>query len=247
MKILMLVSAFLLPFFVGYGQHKAEKELSAEYEQGEGSVMLNDGTELIGHISFNNREGKLACEDVDNEVHYYNARNIMGFRFYDDSVSRERIFYTLDFEEGYGEGKRPVFFEILKDLKTFAVVSKIDPIAAKNHNTRRTLTSTFMFGNPINALLPLSTVTQTETVYILTTEGELKPYMKLIRKLIDRPLFDSETIKDRVLDKDILEAYFIEPGYSSMLTFAKQNQLEFENKEQFIKIIQHYQMVMSTD
>ena len=85
---------------------------------------------------------------------------------------------------------------------------------------------------------------QDETVYVLTGDGEIKPYLKLTRKIVDRLSYDREKMKDKLLDRKILETYFPEPGYSSMKKFAEENDLEFGVKEDLITILNHYCEVM---
>ena len=50
--------------------------------------------------------------------------------------------------------------------------------------------------------------------------------------------------KKKVVDKDLFRDYFVEPGYSKMMEYAEANDLEFNQKEDFIKILEEYKKVM---
>lgn len=239
MKQLLLSAIWVLSIHNIYGQDKTAAEFLPDLEWGQGSLLLNDGTEKSGLLRFNDREGGIVSYENGSERHSFNARSILGFEFFDERIQRQRVFYTLDFDEGHGQGKRPVFFEVLKDLKTFAMISKVDPIRIKQQQSA-------MASTPGGGTV-VTKIRQTETVYILTPEGEIKPYLKLTRKVVDRVLLDKNKMKDKVLDADLLEKYFLEPGYSSMITYAEERKLDLEDKEDLIKILEHYSLVMNKD
>jgi len=146
MKDLLTTSLLLCCFSFGFTQDKISQELLPDLEWGEGSIMLNDGTEKKGLIKYNDKEGGLVSYDQGAESHSYTARSILGFEFFDERLNRQRVFYTLEYEDDQTVGKRPMFFEVLKDLKTFAVI-KDRPDSDKANSKRANRVFHQSYGN----------------------------------------------------------------------------------------------------
>lgn len=236
------VVAFLLLmviFTTTYSQGEYAGMMLPDLEWGQGSVMLNDGTELKGMLKYNDKVGMLSFEN-GSDSRSFTARGITGFEFFDEKVQRQRVFYTLEYmDEEREAAKRPYLFEVLKEFSNFAVVSKIDPVVV----TQST-------GSPGAYPLLEGTATTstkiilTESVFVLTSDGDIKPYLKLIRYIHDKTMFDIDKTKRKIVDRKLHKAYFIEPGYSKMLEYIKREDLDMEDKEDFIKALSYYKDVM---
>ncbi|HEY9048742.1 MAG TPA: hypothetical protein VIN08_22715 [Ohtaekwangia sp.] len=230
--ILILLNAIQL-----FGQEKKFEELNPDLiEWGEGSILLNDGQELKGLVRFNDKNGIVSFES-GNTSRSYVPRSVAAFEFYDEKLKRQRVFYSLEFEDK-DNVKRPFFFEVLRDFKTFAVISKIDPVEIEQWTTSPASFSS----NGITTVVggtggTVTKITQTETIYFLGSKGEIEPYLKLMRKIVDRTLYDRKKTKQKILDDDILRKYFNESEISNMIDYSEKNNLHFDNKEEFIKIL----------
>jgi hypothetical protein len=51
--------------------------------------------------------------------------------------------------------------------------------------------------------------------------------------------------KNKMVDDDLLIEFVTEPIYEKLKTFAKQNNLTFKRKEDFLKILDHYDSIRS--
>ncbi|HEY9006348.1 MAG TPA: hypothetical protein VIM75_09450 [Ohtaekwangia sp.] len=220
-----------------FGQEKKFEELNPDLiEWGEGSILLASGEELKGMVRFNDKIGIVSYES-GSISHSYGPRSIAAFEFYDEKLQRQRVFYSLEFEDKKAGIKRPFFFEVLRDFKTFAVISKVDPVEISEKTTSP---GTFM-GNGVYFSTGVTNttikITQTETIYFLGEKGDIEPYLKLIRKVVDRSWYDREVTKSKMLDDDVLKKYFSEAEIQKMLDFSQKNKLQFEVKEDFVKIL----------
>ena len=241
MRTIFICTIVWLAAIAGYGQEKLAKEMDPDVEWGDGSVMLNDGTELKGVVRFNDKNGLVSFQN-GNDGRSFTARSIMGFEFFDEIANKQRLFFTLPFDDG--QGKRPSFFEVLKDLGTFAIISKIDPVEIKiksnqNGAVAAGTVATGMFGAAIPGGMTTK-INQTETVYFLTPEGVIKPYLKVTRKVVDRTIFDNTTTSSKKIDKDLLEEFIPQAKYEMLLKYADDNDLRFGLKEDLIKIFEYY-------
>jgi hypothetical protein len=234
MRNLLVFVGVLLICLNANGQDMVGNELLPDLEWGSGSVILNDGTELKGMIKYNDKEGGLVSYDQGSESHSFGPRLIMGFEFFDEKVQRQRTFYTIEYA---GEGpKKPSFFELLKDFGEFAIVSKIDPIEIeiKNHSYAGG------YGLSNNYAGKSVRVSQVETVFVLTKSEEIKPYLQVTRKVVERIERLKDKYKQKIIDKKVLKEYFPEPWSSKMNDFANEDNLDSGTKEDYVKLLEYY-------
>jgi hypothetical protein len=238
MKICRLLLLLTLLAHLSGAQETLNNELNPDVEWGDGSVMLNDGTELKGVVRYNDRNGLVSFQNGD-DSRSFTARSIMGFEFFDEALKRQRLFYTLPFQNQDEQGKRPTIFEVLKDLQNFAIISKMDPVEIEVRQSGA-------FGAASGGVAVVvgggmqTFANQTETVFFLTPEGEIRPYMKVIRKVADRLLYDRSKIKHKLIDDDLIEEFIPKEKYEQLRVYAKKNDLEFGIKEDLIKIFEYY-------
>lgn len=232
-----LMIALIVSSILSNGQNKKFEELSPDIEWGEGSILLNSGEELTGLVRFNDRIGVLSYEGGDDRGSY-SPRTVSGFEFFDARQKRQRVYYTIEFEDSKTNVKRPLFFEVLKDFQSFAVIAKIDPVEMKEMTTYENGINSTALGSGITSTT--MKIYQTETIYFLSTSGLIEPYLKLTRKVVDGQLYDREKMKRKFVDDELMAKYFKEPGRTRMIKFAEENNLQFDRKEDLIKIIAVY-------
>ena len=89
--------------------------------------MTNDGSEAKGLLKYNDKNGLLSYEN-GSDSRTFTARNVVGFEFFDEGMRKQRIFYSFPYEDSQNNIKRPLFFEVIKEFESFAVLSKVDPL-----------------------------------------------------------------------------------------------------------------------
>ena len=86
----------------------------------EGSLMTTDGTELKGLLWFNDNNGVLSFRTGE-ATRVFTARSVAGFEMFDENQQKQRVFYSLEYEDPDQPGaKRAYFFELLNDFGKFA-------------------------------------------------------------------------------------------------------------------------------
>lgn len=123
----LLPSLILAPSITACCQEKTASKVFLErsIDWSEGSIMLNDGNELKGVIKYNDNTGVLNYEN-GNVSRSLTSKSVAGFEFFDEGQNRQRIFYSLLFDDPATNVKKHSFFEVLIEFKTFAVLSKRD-------------------------------------------------------------------------------------------------------------------------
>ncbi|HEY3405896.1 MAG TPA: hypothetical protein VGK59_21070 [Ohtaekwangia sp.] len=245
MKNLLIILIITISIDSTYGQAKKDKTIELLSDnQGwyEGSIMLSDGEELKGLVKYNDRNGVLAMHNgVDSRP--FSARNVIAFEFFDESLQIQRLFYTLEYEDPITNVKRPQYFEVLRDYKTFVILIKADPIEVSEKAKHSFLGDTY--NNPANAKVTLE-VSQTETVYILNEKGDIMPYFQVINIEDGDKSFlaiDNSRTKNKMVDKDLLAEYVTTPVFEKLESYAKENDLKFKRKQDFLKILTYYDSI----
>jgi len=226
---------------------KTKKEeaplLSDRSEWFEGSIMLTDGNELKGLVKYNDRNGVLSYHD-GTDTRVFTPLRVAAFEFFDESTQKQRIFYSLTYEDSETNIERPLFFEVLKEYKTFAILSKADRLEVDQKN----VPSAYNNLNPAAGPWPNNEVrlviSQTETIYIMKSTGEINPYFKTVNtqdgtKSLVVAGRDTKT-KNKMIDRDLLEEFIASSDYEKLSQYSDANNLSFKKKDEFLKILDYY-------
>ncbi len=249
MNARLILMLLVLCFTNSVAQNRKENAelLGDNFEWSDGSIMLANGEELKGLVKFNDRNGVLAYNDGDNS-RPFSPRNVLGFEFFDERLQQQRIFYSLEDEDPQTNVKRPLFFELLRDYKTFAIVLRTDRTEMKER-----VTTSPGFPNAGMGYTPGITsssieLSQTQTVCILNNKGEVLPYFKCIAiEDGNRSWFSKDDIrtKNKMIDRDILSEYLTESNYSKLVSYADENKLDFKKLDDFKRILKYYDSLIS--
>lgn len=231
----------MLVFVDSVAQNRAaESILPVNLAWSEGSILTNEGTELFGLLRYNDKSGLLSYEN-GNRSSTYTARGVVAFEFFDEIINKQRMFYSFPYEDNQGI-KRPLFFEVLLEFKDFAVLSKVDPIdiAHKAVGTPGGLnpaTGTLTHGDYYGTSIEIS---QTETIYLMDSETNIKPYVRIVETDIDGVFYDRTKTKNKILDKEVLEEFVGQQMNDKLEQYAKQHNLSFKDKSDLLNILQYY-------
>ncbi|HEX6892025.1 MAG TPA: hypothetical protein VF141_15060, partial [Chryseolinea sp.] len=157
------------------------------------------------------------------------------------SHQKQRIFYSFPYEDPQTGVERPFFFELIRDYKTFAVLSRVGQLdlGQETYSTPQPMG----WGSSTRLV-----VSQTETIFLMSSRGEIKPYIKIVNKEDDKVnLATGKDLKttQKILDEDLLIEFITETRYKKLTDFAKQNDLKFKRKEDFLKILEYYDTLVA--
>jgi hypothetical protein len=208
-----------------------------------GTVVLNSGLEINGLIKYNDKNDILSFEN-GRDSRSFTARSVKTFKFYDEIVRKNRSFCSVAVEDTKHNVKRPLFFEVVMELKNFAILSKLSPIKFE----KREYTTPAIF-NPGTGSFSAgryygfpSSVSMTETLFVFSSDGIIRPYLQIIEKDIDGIFFDRTKMQNRIIDEDAIRVN-TGAAYKELTTFARKNDLSFKEKDDLILIMQYFQHV----
>jgi hypothetical protein len=235
--LLLIVS---LTIQVSYSQNLTGLA-SNDDEWSEGSIFLTNNSELKGLVRYNDKVGVLNLQSGA-QSRSFTPRSVLAFEFFDAAQNKQRLFYSIEYEDSETTAKRPYFFEVLKDYGDFALVSKTDPIEFKKKLTLADqLLNNSQTAPDNNALIPSTThIYQLETIYLFDLIKEkIDPIAEITNQEIDRLLFDKSKTKDKVVGRSELKDFF-QDSYELVADYAKENDLKFDKKDDLVKIFNYY-------
>jgi hypothetical protein len=208
----------------------------------EGKITLTNGTVLTGLIHYNTKTGFVKF-DNGRESKAITARSATQFEYFDAVRNVGRKFYSIETEDLKGI-KRPQFFEILKELKNFAVIYSQHPMELKQKEGWDSNYSV-LFDNPNTGTRKI-VASQSEVIYLIDTEGDINPYLIIMVEAKPRDYVKGTKVKTR--NKIIGEKYFKEltgEFYSQLKAYAEQFDLEFADREDLLRILDHYEQLVA--
>jgi hypothetical protein len=203
----------------------------------EGKIIDNDGKERSGLVRYNDMEGVLQFRSGDEEKSF-TARNVLSFSFNDSSQHKKRVFYSLEYEDPVNNAKRPLFFELLREYKSFSVLSKKDPVRF-NQQDGSSLSSDNSMKNS-NGVIRAQ---QVETIYFMNTRGVIEPYLEMEIQQTNGIFRERVKNTRKVVDDDLPKKYFGEKNYLKIKSFAKENDLKMKRRNDFLKILDYYKTI----
>jgi hypothetical protein len=218
--------------------------LGHDIEWSEGKITLTSGESIKGVVRYNSKSGVLGFDDGKG-AQVFTPRTVLTFEYFDAIRDQDRKFYSLEVEDAKGI-KRPQFFEVIKELQNFAVISTENPLQLKIKQTWDPFYASFlnMYGvNPNNNPYVSKTVAQQiEILYLIDMEGDINPYLLITYEELPRSFaFETKSKnKSKLVGENTLKE-LIGTHYSELKTFAKTGKLSFADKEDFLKILDYYE------
>lgn len=212
-------------------QNKDIEKLLVDSEWREGLVILTDGRQLEGFVKYNPQVGVLSFKYSDaRESKTYTANTVSSFELFDPMVNIPRTYISLLFSEKKSDNEQPAFFEILLQLRSFAVLSRMEPIAIKE-------SAAPVGGSPTAHIMIEEFAQQRETIFFADDRGNFSPYMRIKRRT------DRRKPRIEFVDGSLIPM-FTGSHYEELLKFSFKHDLDFTKKEDLIAILEYYAFLL---
>lgn len=206
----------------------------------EGSILLNNGTELKGLVRYDDRNSLLSFQN-GNDSKSFTPRSVSAFEYFDELFNQRRVFYVFQYEDPITDAIRPQFFELLREFKNFTVLCKTDPLKFdQKRNTFTDMDAELMLSRPSTRF----EVIQTEIVYIMDLNNEINPYIRTTRKQDGtKSLFTRKDTKTRkkMINESLLETSVTPSVYLKLEQYAKEKDLSFKYRDDLLLILDYYE------
>lgn len=232
-QLYLLVIAFFSSMPATLSQARKSAILQYDTAARPGEVMLADGTHLRGRIVFNDNDGIVTLYNEDKSaLRSFNSRDLVRFQFYGREAGRERVFYSMEYDNTVTGLKDMEFFEVLKELDSFVVLVRIERLTTEQRKIVK-------WANSDTARKQK----QTQIVYFMGADGTLEPYLKMLEKEIGGGLLDWDETRNSFINPDLFEKY-TGKHFPALTAYAKENKLSFKNKEHIVTILDQYQQLV---
>lgn len=217
------------------------QNLDGDKRNYDGSIVMNDGSEQKGIISYNVRTAILSFNS-DAKTGTYSARNVRQFEFFDPELNIDRLFYSMEYEMPDGGQPANQFFEIIRQYKDFAVIGKTDPVVFKKKRTAFDVLIVDDVRRP-NTI----EVYYTTTFYFVSADLGIQAYLQF-------QVTDVERINDYIWDifkdrkertrKEILDLQapknLMGVHYKQVVAYARKNRLDWDEVDDLLAITDYY-------
>lgn len=245
-KLLALVVAFFAITSVAYGQSKKKKSeeplLTTREAWYRGSILLNDDTELKGVLKYDNRAGLLHFQSGTGSKSF-TPRSVVAFEFFDESIQKQRVFYTFDHTDEQTDMVRPHFFELVRQFKAFSVWKKCSHLEVKQ---KKKYMTAWQFVDPTTGIPSGQMFTDAEqniTIFLMGDDNKPEPYLRIsVMEQMEKTWW-SNTVrtKSKLTGQDILIDYVGQETYNNLKEYAKAEGLKFSREDDLMKILSHYE------
>ena len=217
-----------------YGQKSKNPLLQTDADWKEGTITLNNGTQLEGVVKYDDKTGLITFNNgtVSKAM---TARNLLGFEYFDPIVNSQRTYYCLEIPGEAGNATTTIF-EVVRLFESFAVLSRIEPVEFE----KKVRANAYPYNQPIGGTSQYIKISQRETIWFLPADGEPTLYLEYIIRETEGQLVDLSHDKKKIQDKDIFKKC-TGSVYPAIEQYAKVNDLSFKRKEDLLKMLDFYE------
>jgi hypothetical protein len=210
--------------------------LGINTEWNEGTVVLNDNSNLKGYIQNNDKLGiiKFKKDPSSEEILSFQERSIQTMEYYDNRLSKKRIFYTLYVENEQYVFKGKLLFEVIMVLEEFVVLSK-------KHSVNPAIrTRTDYYGGVHYAKVGYE---QYEEIYLANDHGDSG--LLLIYNEFEKDKSKPFASKIKPFFNDKLFQKYTGSKWEQIRKYAKQERLDLGDKSDLMKALEYYDQLSS--
>ena len=236
-------------FSQGLSEKQLKKEMKTDIELWHiGTIQIDSDNDLNGEFRYNQYEDILTFKGED-ELKIFTAKNVMSFDFFDNDKGQRRFFISVLFsEEGNSTAATIEFFEVLKELKHFALLVKESYNVTDDNNNGSSGYYNSLSGNYVPGVPNFKKsykLQKVETLYFFDDEGSIQPYYKIIQTKKLLHIFNKYT-RSKMIDTSCPEKY-MRNLYPQVKLYAKKNKLNFNRPDEFVKILNFYESQLESE
>ena len=203
------------------GAFSQQDSVDISKEWNGGFIQLSDKSLRHGFIQYNHTRRLIRFKGNlnDGEELSFQEKRVLAMEYFDAAESKKRRFYTLNVKEEDSGFVGAVLFEIIMEMKAFAVVSRLYP------------TSRVGKGSSQNDNL-------LERIYVVDHKGnvELSSTLPVVRRGKSKPVARPV---EPFLDHAVLKK-FVGPKWKMVKAHVKEKRLHLKRKPDLIKALEFY-------
>ena len=210
--------------------------LSQSSQWFKGTVTVKNNDLRKGFIQRNDKLGLIKFKsDLDHDesnVESFQEKSILALEYFDTDLNSLRSFYSFNCESDQTGFNGYFLFEVLKDLKSFAILSrktKMELVGKKNSGMEA-------YSNAAGLIM-----SQKEGFFCVDESGKLEYFLIVENIEENRIMRDKSKVKTKYKE-EIIKKYL--GGYwPEIKNYAKDNSLSFSRKDDIIPLLNYVEKV----
>lgn len=201
------------------------------------SITLKNGESFERQIQHNQFTGNIIFQNADGENISMQENRILSMEYSDPTTGQYRIFYSFEYREKGTGREQEMLFEIIKDFKGFAVLSKYLPATALGNTSDNDEIDVFASRSHGNVY------GQAEIILFVGAEADLELYIVLAYIKKDGFLFDQTKYKVKIVDKKLPKKYLAE-YWDQVKVFMDENRFDLRSKRELLQVLDYYESLV---
>lgn len=202
---------------------------------GKGIITLTSGNKLTGEISYNDVEDMIAYRtSARSELKIFHRADVLALS-YELSSGVKRNYYSLDLSDRKTNNEDAGFFEMMKEYRDFAVVSKM----TFTFQERTVMPPSAGFTKAQKGFLRRS-----EDIFFLDKNGKLDPYLHIEHGYIDDDFSDPGRKDGKVIDRTLFAKY-LESYWPEIERYVNSNRIKLTSRESILYALHLYDELLT--
>ena len=218
--------------------HAQIEELNQKVNWYRGEIVLRSDKKLVGFVQNNDKLGlvkfKTDLDEPENEEESFQEKSILTLEYFDTDRNKMRHFYTFNYKSEQTGFSGPLLFEVLKDFKTFAVLSK----KSKMDVVGKDKSGMEGFSDAAGLI-----VGQQEGFFCLNETGRIEYF--LLVEYLQKDGIVKDKSKTKVKYREEVIRKYLKDHWNEMKEYAEKNGLRFSNKDDVITLLDHYDLIVN--
>lgn len=232
-------------FLICITQAQELKNLDVELRWNPGRVITSDSVTLTGEICHNEVQGSFIFRKnaASDDQRFLEQSDVLAVEYQDLKDRTTRTFYWLAVKNPETGNEIVDFYEVIKVLNDFVVVSRKNKLQAQRGDDMN-------YAIPVgNRHLPSSTsaltLSQTEEFYFLNANGDPELYLTMEYAYIDATIYKYKRNKGYVSDKNLFSKY-MGTHWPGVVKHLKKNRVRLDNRKGIITALNYYTDLIET-
>ena len=205
----------------------------------DGHIVLKDNSSYRGKVYYNTNFGTIQYKpDNESEIITFQENRILSLNYFEEETNRSRNYHAFTYIDTLADREYESLFEIIKDFKTFAVLSrssKASMFLPANYNSYNVVGMFKDFGVTQDKMF-----IQVEGIFFIDSRNKLELYMLIRNTDFDGVLNDYSKTKSKIIERSILKEY-TKKFWNNIEQYIKQNKLKPQNKNDLLQILDYYE------
>lgn len=238
MRKQILITGLLYLFIVNPLVAQKRKDFGIKPLWRQGTITFKDETKFEGLVYYNSNFGTIQIKSAQGEIISFPENKILSMSYFDDKLNRSVHYTSLVYKDTLADKEYELFFEVIKDFRKFAVLSRLTTASLLfpvNSNTEA-------FDILDDFVSKKRAYVQVEGIFFIDKSNRLELYCLIKNMDFDGLLYDYSKSETKILKSKSLKRNTAD-HWDELKEYIRKNQLDPKIKSHLIRILDHYEQL----